>query len=317
MKKTTIGEKIDGFITYKRSLGYVYDTPERYLKHYQRHMEEQYPHLDLPDKKSTDCFLNKYKEQTGGLYNAMATLREFSRYLFQLGYMDAYLIPPKQIPKLHPEAPYFFSEDELFCFFRECDSYYTENPGPRARGIVMPALFRMLYCCGLRPKEARMLPYRNVHLAEKYIDILQSKGPKSRRIFISDELVSYLMLYDRHVSAMFPERDYFFPVDIDKAYSVQTLCYNFTLIWKKAFPEWFGKLPRIYDFRHHFAWATINRWAREGTDVNAMLPYLMRYMGHNCIKHTLYYFRFVPDFYADYKHLSCRLNDRIPEVHDE
>lgn len=128
MKKTTIGEKIDGFITYKRSLGYVYDTPERYLKHYQRHMEKQYPHLDLPDKKSTDCFLNKYKEQTGGLYNAMATLREFSRYLFQLGYMDAYLVPPKQIPKLHPEAPYFFSEDELFCFFRECDSYYTENP---------------------------------------------------------------------------------------------------------------------------------------------------------------------------------------------
>ena len=101
MKKTTIGEKIDGFITYKRSLGYVYDTPERYLKHYQRHMEEQYPHLDLPDKKSTDCFLSKYKEQTGGLYNAMATLREFSRYLFQLGYMDAYLVPPKQIPKLH------------------------------------------------------------------------------------------------------------------------------------------------------------------------------------------------------------------------
>ena len=51
--------------------------------------------------------------------------------------------------------------------------------------------------------------------------------------------------------------------------------------------------------------------------VFAMLPYLMRYMGHNCIKHTLYYFRFVPDFYADYKHLSCRLNDRIPEVHNE
>ena len=50
MRKTTIGEKIDGFIAYKRSLGYVYDTAERYLKHYQRHMEEQYPHLDLPDK---------------------------------------------------------------------------------------------------------------------------------------------------------------------------------------------------------------------------------------------------------------------------
>lgn len=317
MKKTTIGEKIDDFIMYKRSLGYVYDTAERYLKHYQRHMEEQYPHLDLPDKNSTDSFLDKYKGKTGGLYNAIAPLREFVRYLFQLGYMDTYLIPPKQMPKLHPEAPYFFSEDELCYFFRECDSYYAENSGPRARGIIMPALFRVLYCCGLRPKEARMLPYGNVNLTEKYIDVIQSKGPKSRRIFISDELASYLMIYDNHVSAMFPKRHYFFPVDVDKAYSVQTICYNFTLIWKKAFPEWSGKLPRIYDLRHHFAWATINRWAKEGTDVNAMLPYLMRYMGHNCIKHTLYYFRFVPDFYADYKHLSYRLNDRIPEVHDE
>ena len=71
MRKTTIGEKIDGFIAYKRSLGYVYDTAERYLKHYQRHMEERYPHLDLPDKESTDCFLDQYKGQAGGLYNAM------------------------------------------------------------------------------------------------------------------------------------------------------------------------------------------------------------------------------------------------------
>ena len=39
MRKTTIGEKINDFIAYKRSLGYVYDTAERYLKHYQRHME--------------------------------------------------------------------------------------------------------------------------------------------------------------------------------------------------------------------------------------------------------------------------------------
>lgn len=67
MKKAPIGEKMDDFITYKRSLVYAYDTPEQYLKHYQRHMEEQYPHLDLPDKESTDCFLDKYKGQTGGI----------------------------------------------------------------------------------------------------------------------------------------------------------------------------------------------------------------------------------------------------------
>ena len=29
------------------------------------------------------------------------------------------------------------------------------------------------------------------------------------------------------------------------------------------------------------------------------------------------YFRFVPDFYPDYKRISSRLNDRLPEVPDE
>lgn len=250
MKKTAIGERIDAFIAYKRSLGYVYDTQERYLKHYQRHMEEQYPYLKLPDKASIDSFLDKYKGQPGGLYNAMAPLREFARYLFQLGCRNAYLIPPKQMPKLYPEPPYFFSEEELSAFFRECDSYFIDNPGPRARGIIMPALFRVLYCCGLRPKEARMLPTENVHLDKKYIDILQSKGPKSRRIYISDELTVYLICYNSRVSAVFPNRRYFFPRNSEKPYSVQALCYNFGIIWKKTFPGWEGNLPRIYDFRY-------------------------------------------------------------------
>lgn len=317
MSSTSIGNKIDMFITYKRSLGYVYDTQERYLKHYHKHMEESYPHLELPDKESTDRFLDKFQGQTGGLYNAMAPLREFSRYLFRLGYQNAYLVPPKQMPKLHPEPPYFFTEEELSAFFLECDTYYEKNTGPGARGIIIPAEFRLLYCCGLRPKEARMLPAKDVHLDKKYIDVRQSKGPKSRRIYISDELASYLVHYNCRISAILPYRVYFFPSSSEEPYSVNTVGYNFKVIWMRCFPEWVGKLPRIYDFRHHFAWANINQWAREKIDVNAMLPYLMRYMGHNCIKHTLYYFRFVPEFYSDYKILSHRLNDRIPEVSNE
>ena len=108
---------LEEFLLYKHSLGYVYDTQERYLRHYRYHMEETYPHLDLPDKESTDRFLDKYQGQSGGLYNAMAPLREFSRYLFRLGYRDVYLIPPKQMPKLYPEPPYFFAEEELCVFF--------------------------------------------------------------------------------------------------------------------------------------------------------------------------------------------------------
>ncbi len=317
MEVTSINDKVDNFIKYKRSLGYVYATQERYLRHYKKHMNEFYPNLEIPTKESTNHFLDNYQGQTGGLYNAMAPLREFSRYLLRLGYQNAYLIPPKQMPNLHPEPPYFFTEEELSVFFIECDIYYEENRGPGTRGIVIPAELRLLYCCGLRPKEARMLSTKDVHLEQKYIDVTQSKGPKSRRIYISEELASYLTHYNSRISAIYQDRKYFFPSSCEEPYSVNTLGYNFRVIWKRCFPEWTGKLPRLYDFRHHFAWANINQWARENVDVNTMLPYLMRYMGHTCIKHSLYYFRFVPDFYSDYNALSNRLNDRIPEVFDE
>lgn len=49
--------------------------------------------------------------------------------------------------------------------------------------------------------------------------------------------------------------------------------------------------------RHHFAYANMNRWLKEGKDINVMLPYLMKYMGHQEIENTLYYFHLVPDIY--------------------
>ncbi|MCF1686248.1 tyrosine-type recombinase/integrase [Tetragenococcus halophilus] len=314
MVEKNINALIVKFLSYKRSLGYVYDTQERYLKHYQKHMEKNFPCLLIPDKVSTDSFLNLFQGQSGGLYNIMASLREFSRYLLQIGYSEVYIIPPKQSPKLHPEPPFFFSEKEISLFFQTCDLFAKERSISPIRSLAIPAEFKLLYCCGLRPKEARELLVKNVHITEKYIDIMQSKGPKSRRIYIHDELVSFLLLYNRAMNEFLPDRIYFFPKDTKKPYSKGAIYYNFALIWRRAFPDWQNKLPRLYDFRHHFAWANINQWAREKTDINIMLPYLMRYMGHNCIKHTLYYFRFVPDFYSDYKNLSQKLNDLLPEV---
>ena len=68
MKKTAIGERINAFIAYKRSLGYVYDTQERYLKHYQRHMEENFSWLGrkpAPDIRFPASFCLGYHKPLG------------------------------------------------------------------------------------------------------------------------------------------------------------------------------------------------------------------------------------------------------------
>jgi integrase/recombinase XerD len=66
--------------------------------------------------------------------------------------------------------------------------------------------------------------------------------------------------------------------------------------------------------RHHFAWTNLNRWVQEGADVNVMLPYLMRYMGHSHIKSTLYYFHFVPEFFGTFAEKTKSLESLLPEV---
>jgi len=176
-------------------------------------------------------------------------------------------------------------------------------------------LFRLMHCCGLRCKEARTMLSENMHLDDCFLDVLQSKGPKSRRIYISTELSSYLKEYDASISRLFPSRKYFFPHNDDSCYGSGAITTNFRRFWMKAFPDFvLASRPRAYDLRHHFVWANLNRWAREGLDVNVMLPYLTRYMGHQSINSTLYYFRFVPDFFPALADMTKSLESILPEV---
>ena len=72
--------------------------------------------------------------------------------------------------------------------------------------------------------------------------------------------------------------------------------------------------PRAYDFRHHFACANIMRWPQDGKDVHAMLPYLLRYMGHSSLESTYYYIHLIPDYFSQYAKLTSSTEDLIPEV---
>lgn len=316
MYNESLPELVDRFVAYKKANGYQYQTGAYYLRKYARFVMETAPETAVPDKTSVEGFLEKLQDTPGSLYNAAAFLREFSRYLAARG-IKSYLIPSGRLRLPTPVQPYFFTEGEIIAFFRECDRV-MEDPHWKGRHLVLPAIFRLLYCCGLRCKEARTLARENVHLSEGYLDILQSKGPKSRRIHISEELTEYLAVYDRRISCLFPNRMVFFPNKEDHPYSASWLERNFLRFWYAAFPEKrdSGISIRAYDFRHHFVYANMNHWLREGKDVNAMLPYLMRYMGHSDVKNTLYYFHLVPDIYGGILDRSRHSEGLVPEVDD-
>lgn len=308
-----IKEYLEEFLLYKHKLGYIYDTQAYYLEGYVSFVEMNYPG-SLLSKEAADSYLAFQADRAGNLYGTVCALREFGRYLLRQG-IDAYVPPAKIVRQPVPEPPYFFTEEEIRDFFTAVDSIRPYS-GYKGRELIIPALFRIMYCCGTRCREARLLRCENVSITGRYIDILQSKGPKSRRLYISEELADYLGVYDSRVALLYPDREYFFPGYRGHSYVGEGfVTSNFRKAWAKAFPD-FPKeaYPRAYDFRHHFAWANINRWAAGGLDVNAMLPYLMQYMGHKSVKQSLYYFHFVPEFYPVYQEMAELSEDVLPEV---
>ncbi len=312
MTERSLRQYADDFIVYKKSLGYVYDGQAELLKKYIGFAERHPSNPVIPTKEVADEYMGTISSSSATLYGTVSVLREFSRYLRLRGF-EAYVISPKTVSQPMAEEPYFFMSEEIEAFFCELDKIESHKSF-KGRELVFPALFRLLYCCGLRCKEARTLECLNVHTEDRYIDIIQSKGPKSRRIFISDELAEYLDGYDMKIRILFPDRKYYFPHG-EKYYKSCAVSANFRRFWMRAFPDFeLRNRPRAYDFRHHFAWTNLNRWATEGLDLNAMLPYLMRYMGHQSVRETLYYFHFVPEFFPTYRRMADSLEDIIPEV---
>jgi integrase/recombinase XerD len=56
--------------------------------------------------------------------------------------------------------------------------------------------------------------------------------------------------------------------------------------------------PRIHDFRHRFAVATLLDWYRAGVDVQAQLPLLSAFLGHIDPASTYWYLETTPELLA-------------------
>ena len=184
---------------------------------------------------------------------------------------DAYVLECRFPQNSYRPEVYLLSDSEIQRFFEVCDSYMLQRKMP-GRPYVYPALYRFLYCCGARCGEARHLRCENVYLNDGYLDILQSKGHRDRRLFLSEELISYLKDYDSAIGNCFPNREYFFPSPSGNIISESSIPFNFRKIWLAAGLKRDGKIkPRPYDFRHHFACANIARWAQQGKDVMSIV----------------------------------------------
>lgn len=311
--KSNFKEHIESLLLQKHALGYPYIDSERILKTFDRFCLENFPdETELTKEIGMEWAQIKPTEHANGFRNRLMPVRELAKYMHSIG-INAFLIPVDLARKTPRPAVHVYTSEELSAFFSAADSLPCK-PNTPARHLIVPVFFRILYCCGLRPGEARNLLVKNISLDTGVIRILESKGHNDRIVILSEELRLLCLKYDEKVGQIFPGRRYFFPSLLDRPYTKPWLKKTFWLLWKRAgITQFSGRTPTPYSFRHTFATNCLYNFVKEGRDVNACLPYLSAYMGHAQLSDTAYYIHLIPEFFPQMADMDG-FSKLIPEV---
>lgn len=311
---------ISDFVQQKHSLGFPYVDSERIAANFDKFCAQFYPDCTTITKEiGLHWATMRETEGAKSLSTRVGVIRELARYMQREG-MSAYIIPAKYgATSKKKYVPHIFTDNELKSIFNAVDNLPISNRDFTAH-LVAPVLFRLLYFCGLRPSEGRLIKRRNIDLEKGTILIPESKGHKDRIVPLLEDMRLLCIKYNTQMLHIFPDSEYFFPT----ARNRDVFCHHWisdTLwrCWENAkLGNYSGNKPRPYDFRHTFATKTIYRWIKEGKNIDNCLPYLSAFMGHAHFEHTVYYVHLVPEFFSQMSHME--LNDfsyLFPEVQHE
>jgi integrase len=318
--KSLLGHDIEAFISQKRASGYPYQSPARILYRLDSFVYEKFPADSALTKEICIEWIRlKPGEHPNGLLRRITPVRQFGKYLNGFGH-NAYIIPGHIPNRQIKYEAHIYTQAELKAFFTSIDCC-SSSPFSPTRCYVIPVFFRLLYCCGLRSSEARLLNCGDIDLNTGKVIIRESKGWKARIVYMSQDLLEILREYDAIMYTMHPDRQAFFPNKDGRWYSRSTIDCWFHEFWDKL-PEAqlvSGNPARVHDFRHCYAVNRLNRWVKEDCDINALLPYMSEYMGHSHYADTDYYLSLVGEFYPEMERRLYSVNaDILPEVcHEE
>jgi integrase len=305
-------EHIKNHIHLKQAVGYKYETEAKHLLRFSSFTAEKYPEaLSLSKEIVLEWCSKKSYEAQSNQCSRSSILRQFAMYMVNIG-IDAYVLPKRYYPAAKHYIPYIYTENELQRFFQQTDQccYVGECP---YRHLIMPIFFRMIYACGLRSSEARLLKIEDVDMDAGILSIYHSKKDNSRLVAISDDLSDQCRTYSEKVHSFSKKSDWFFPGLNEKPMTVVNIYRNFRrFLWKAGISHGGrGKGPRVKDFRHTYACHCLKKWVIEGKDIAAYLPVLKTYMGHYSFEETAYYLRLTADIFPD---ISIKLEGCYPDI---
>ena len=290
---SSLASEMTAMLDYREALGFSRKTHEAVLMKFDSFCANNYPEIQCLTK---EIVMEWIGEQWSSVQTKATAIRLFGKYLSAVG-KESFVLPHGFVADKKIFTPYIFTDEELNLLFRAVDTIAATKSEPFLPEIA-PALFRLIYTCGLRPNEGRELKRENINFKSGEILITNTKRKKERMVVMSDDMLKLAKKYDERRVVFAKNSEYFFPSWNGGSLTNYQLALFFNDCWKRANPAVDEiNLPRVrvYDLRHRFASAALNRWLDGKQALGAKLPYLRAYMGHETLSETAHYIHLLPE----------------------
>ena len=315
--QSVLAPYIQDFINEKRSLGFIYNVDGYQLYRFDKYWKQnEFPDASITAKRLEKWICASPGESKNSHFRRIGATRNLVVYLYSLGIESD--IPLITIKKDRPLI-HVLDKTELAELFDMVDTYvpHSANPADFRMADEYPIMFRLYYNCGMRNGEVCSLKTSDVDLRSGVITIYDGKNHKDRLVYLPDDLRDLASRYFQSLKASLGYEPYwFFPGRVpDKPVLKHSIDKKFRQFWHMtSCSEHCDKDPTPHSLRHGFVVDRINRWVLEGVDINVMLIYLSKYLGHKNPDESFYYYHLASDAFRIIRQKDTMSEDVIPEV---
>jgi integrase/recombinase XerD len=310
--QSPVGLLMQQFVQEKQACGYRYAEEAHMLARFDRFLhDEALAKCELPRSISRKWLAKQPHESAPTHRQRIRIVRQFATYMCRLGYCAD--VPDRSLAAKRADSfcPHIPTHAEVQQLLHAVDQLAPTARSP-LRQLIMPEVFRLLYGCGFRLGEVLHLRVADVDLDRGVLTVREGKFGKDRLVPPAWPLVKRLQQYANTMGHRSSDA-YFFPSPSGGPWSLAAVyrLYRGLLLRCGIAHAGRGKGPRVHDLRHAFAGHALLRWCREGADLDAKLPVLATYMGHQSLAGTQRYLHLIAELFPE---ITVRSNAAFGDV---
>jgi integrase/recombinase XerD len=294
--RPSLRDALEEYLDLRRALGFKLKNAGRLLSQFIDYLEER-----GIDTLTTDDALTWASLPSGASAHwrsiRLSAVRNFAAYLH--GIDPSVVVPPAGLLRCGPcrATPYLYSTAEVASLLEA-----AADLRPPLRAATYHSLIGLLAVSGMRISETIALDDQDLDVERAVLVVRDSKFDRSRLVPLHSTTTAALLRYRVLRDELCPQR----PSTALLVSSVGTrlLHSNISLTFARLARRCgiarrsASCRPRVHDFRHAFAVASLLDCYSSGDDVAAMLPRLATFLGHTDPKHTFWYLSAAPELMA-------------------